>query len=360
MVSIIVTTSNFKKHLPKLFKSITKQCFDNFELIVVEHGVQKTTAINSVSSKLRNKVKILGFSENMGFCKANNIAAQKAQRQYLFFINDDVILGTKCLASLVARFKKEGSEQLAVVQPKLRSSKYPTFFEYAGAAGGLIDKYGYPFCRGRVLFTLEEDKGQYDQSVEIFWATGAAFFVRKDLFLEFGGFDERFFAYHEETDLCWRLKNAGYKIFFEPEAVVYHKGATSWKKRNFLRTFLIHRNHFWMLAKNNSLFKFVKLLPGKILLDWAAFFYYLLHRGFASTVAALLGSLIGLVLTPRFVNWSFSDMAGEVKINQNLFYPGSVVYEYFLKGKKTYQEVMGKRPPLRVKTRKYREFFNRD
>lgn len=350
-VSVLITTSGDKTYLPHLLQTIEAQSFRSLEVIIVNQ--KYSIKLTLPSSSLKNKIRVINLTANIGFCKANNLAARQARGKYLFFVNDDIYLAPKCIDKLYSFMENKQNQQIAVLQPKIRSAVIRDYFEYAGAAGGFIDRYGYCFCRGRIFFTIEEDKGQYDKPEEIFWATGAAFFIRKNIFQKFGGFDERFYAYHEETDLCWRLRNAGYGIHFVPRAVVYHYGERSWRQRRFLKIFLIHRNHYWFLAKNYPASFFVRILLIKIYLDLAAFFWYLIHSDLPAVLSGILGSIIGLTMSPFF----FSFQTKKIKLEGIL--DRSVAIDYFVKGYKNYFEVKNNlKGGKTIKTKPYQQFFS--
>jgi len=164
----------------------------------------------------------------------------------------------------------DSDKNIAACHPKLLDYTNKEKFEYAGASGGFIDNLGYPFCRGRIFDSLEEDKGQYNDAIEVFWATGACIFVRSDVFWKVGGFDEDFFAHQEEIDLCWRLKNKGYKIMVEPNSVVYHVGGGTLDAGSPFKTYLNFRNNLFMLFKNLPLPSLFMVIPMRLLLDGVA------------------------------------------------------------------------------------------
>ena len=180
-------------------------------------------------------VNIISLDKNYGFTGGYNRALNKIEADYFVLLNDDVEVTPNWIAPLIE--KMEEDQNVAVSQPKLLSYKDKERFEYAGAAGGYLDYLGYPFCAGRVFLNLEQDKGQYDKEREIFWATGAAMFVKSKVFKELGGLDEDFFAHMEEIDFCWRVKNAGYKVMYYPQSKVYHFGAATLQTNNPRKTF---------------------------------------------------------------------------------------------------------------------------
>ena len=194
------------------------------------------------------EVRLVKLDKNYGFADGYNKALQQVEAEYVVLLNSDVEVTPHWLEPLVEYL--DAHPEVAACQPKIRSERNKSFFEYAGAAGGYLDKYGYPFCRGRIFDVVEEDKGQYDAIQSIFWATGAALFIRLKIYRETGGLDGCFFAHMEEIDLCWRLRSRGLSIVCIPQSTVFHVGAATLKKENPRKTFLNFRNNLLMLYKN--------------------------------------------------------------------------------------------------------------
>ena len=193
-------------------------------------------------------VRLIVLDQNYGFAEGYNRALQQVQAEYVVLLNSDVEVTPHWLEPLVEYM--DAHPEVAACQPKIRSELQKTYFEYAGAAGGYLDKYGYPFCRGRVFETVEEDKGQYDTVQSVFWATGASLFIRLKDYQEVGGLDGRFFAHMEEVDLCWRLRSRGRQLVCISDSVIYHVGGGTLNKENPRKAFLNFRNNLLMLYKN--------------------------------------------------------------------------------------------------------------
>ena len=193
-------------------------------------------------------VHLIILKENLGFAEGYNLALQQVSAEYVMLLNSDVEVTEHWLVPLVSYM--DAHPEVAACQPKIRSWRQKELFEYAGAAGGFIDRYGYPFCRGRIMSAVEKDNGQYDTVVPVFWATGAALFIRRKDYLDAGGLDGRFFAHMEEIDLCWRLRARGRMLVCVPQSTVYHVGGATLKKENPHKTFLNFRNNLVMLYKN--------------------------------------------------------------------------------------------------------------
>ncbi len=213
-------------------------------------------------------VKIVLLDRNYGFAGGYNRALEKVAADYVLLLNSDVEVTPGWLEPLVALLDADSS--IVACQPKILDFKRKTHFEYAGAAGGFIDRYGYPYCRGRLFDTVEEDKGQYDVPCDIFWATGAALLVRAAAYRAAGGLDECFFAHMEEIDLCWRLRSRGYRIVCEPRSVVYHVGGATLSAGNPQKTYLNFRNNLLMLYKNLPSCELGTVMRARCLLDYVA------------------------------------------------------------------------------------------
>jgi GT2 family glycosyltransferase len=213
-------------------------------------------------------VKIIVNASNGGYAKGYNDVLKQIDAEYFVLINSDIEVTAGWLSPIISLM--DSDKQIASCQPKILNYNSKTKFEYAGASGGFIDNLGYPFCRGRIFDDLEQDKGQYNDAVEVFWATGACFFVRSNHFWELGGLDEDFFAHQEEIDLCWRLKNKGYKIMVQPKSVVYHVGGGTLNASSPFKTHLNFRNNLFMLFKNLPISSLFTTIPMRLVLDGVA------------------------------------------------------------------------------------------
>lgn len=223
-------------------------------------------------------VKIIINDKNYGFAGGYNEGLRKIDSEIYCLLNSDVEVTENWLQPVLHLFKKD--QNIAAIQPKILDYNRRNFFEFAGAAGGLIDNLGYPYCRGRIFENIEEDLGQYDDETEIFWASGCCLFIRSKDFWEQNGFDERFFAHQEEIDLCWRLKNSGKKIFYTGKSTVYHFGGGTLNKQSPQKTFLNIRNNLSMMLKNLPFPKLIWLIFFRLSLDGIAGIYFGLKFGF--------------------------------------------------------------------------------
>lgn len=231
------------------------------------------------------EVRLIRLSENYGFAEGYNRALQQIDAEYVVLLNSDVEVTSGWLEPMTDYLDKH--PQVAACQPKLLSFQEKSCFEYAGAAGGFIDKYGYPFCRGRIFDVIESDHGQYDDIIPVFWATGAALLIRLQVYREVGGLDGRFFAHMEEIDLCWRLRSRGYGIVCLPFSKVYHVGGATLKKENPRKTLLNFRNNLIMLYKNLPENELYRVMRVRLFLDYLAAFVFLLKGDKNNSLAVL-------------------------------------------------------------------------
>ncbi len=223
-------------------------------------------------------VSLIQLEQNYGFAEGYNRGLEQIDEKYVVLLNSDVQVSPNWIQPIIT--KMEANPKLAVCMPKLKSYYNPEYFEYAGAAGGFIDKFGYPFCHGRLFNSIEKDCGQYDEDYEIFWASGAALFVRRSVFQELGGLDKDFFAHMEEIDFCWRVKNVGYSIQYVHNSEVFHVGGGSLPKENPMKTYLNFRNNLYMLHKNLPNNSYKQIIFKRRLLDGLSWINFILHFDF--------------------------------------------------------------------------------
>lgn len=270
-VAVIILNWNGEKLLREFLPSVVANTDTSIaDVIVADNG--STDGSRELLHKDFPQVKLLEFDENLGFAGGYNRALRETGYRYTLLLNSDVETPAGWLTPL--HDFMEAHPDAAACQPKILSYKQKEKFEYAGAAGGFIDRNGYPYCRGRIFDTVEDDNGQYDTPVEVFWATGAALMVRTDLYEKAGGLDERFFAHMEEIDLCWRLLLMGHTLWCVPASHVYHLGGGSLPAANPRKTYLNFRNNLLLLHKNLPAADLRGALLRRRLLDtvaWAKF-----------------------------------------------------------------------------------------
>lgn len=276
-------------------------------------------------------VKIIRNSENFGFAKGYNEALKSVEEDLYVLVNSDIEVTANWLEPALQRFKNQ--TKTAIIQPKIRDYKNKAFFEYAGAAGGFLDKYGFPFCRGRIFDTVEKDEGQYDDAVELFWASGACFFIRKIAFWQAEGFDGSFFAHMEEIDLCWRAQNNGHSIWYEPQSVVFHVGGATLSQSNPHKTFLNFRNSLFMLTKNLPAGQLLPVLFFRLALDGMAGLKFLLE-GKARFLFAVLQSHASFYC---YLLRNLSKRRAAPK--KEYFRIKSIVFQYYWKKNRVYSRL---------------------
>jgi len=285
------------------------------------------------------------FTEtNLGYAGGCNRAIKETAGKYLFILNNDVVLGSDCLTPLVELCKND--DKIALAQPKILSLADRKSFEYSGAAGGLIDRYGYPFAAGRVFDEVELDRGQYEVTTEIFWASGAALFARKEAVLKAGGMDASFFAYMEEIDLAWRMHLLGYKVVYVPEASVYHLGSAGMERKGARHLYLNHRNNLVMVLKNYSAYSLLRVLPPRLALEGATMVYALLRENplrAKAIVKAALNVARGLFAILKERKKVQAMRVVDDKTIEKKMFSGSIALEYFIKKRKTIGEMPGVR-----------------
>lgn len=334
-VAVVILNWNGKKFLEKFLPSVMNATYSNFKVIVADNASDD----DSISFLQHHypAVGIINNPTNEGFAKGYNTALEKVEADYYVLLNSDVEVTPGWIDPVIELM--ESDKKISACQPKLLSFNNKSEFEYAGASGGWIDSFGYPFTRGRVFDDCEKDLGQYDDAVPCFWATGAAMFVRADIYHEMKGLDEYFFAHQEEIDLCWRMQLFGYKIYVQPKSVVYHVGGGTLPKGNSRKVFLNFRNNLIMLAKNLPFWKACRNIILRFGLDAMAAWKGLLAGEFQYFMAIAKSHM-------AFMYWLFFIKRTTPKpktpsCNFSGWYRGMLIWDYFFKNKKTFKEIIG-------------------
>ncbi|MBE0423989.1 MAG: glycosyltransferase family 2 protein [Lutibacter sp.] len=331
-IAIVILNWNGKQLLEKFLPSIVKYSNLNHVEIYVTDNASSDDSV-AFMKQTYPRIKIIQNSINGGFSKGYNDALKHIDADVYALVNSDIEVTEGWLKPVIAAFENEPNT--AIIQPKILDYKNKNKFEYAGAAGGFIDKFGYPFCRGRIFSTLERDENQYNDETEIFWASGACFFIRSSVFHELNGFDEDYFAHQEEIDLCWRAKNLSRTIKYIYSSTVYHVGGATLKEANPTKTFLNFRNSLFTLVKNLPKNKLVPIIFARLVLDGFAglkFFLELKPLHFMAIIKAHFS----------FYR-NFSKMLKKRKNScktANYYATKSIVWQYFMLGKKNFKALL--------------------
>ncbi len=332
LVAIVILNWNGKHFLEKYLSDVLASTYQNKKIIVADNA-STDDSINFLNQYFPS-VEIIVNKANEGFAKGYNTALKKVTADYFVLLNSDVEVTPGWIEPIVELMEKD--KMIGACQPKLLDEENKKYFEYAGACGGWIDTFGYPFARGRVLEQMEEDLGQYNTAVPCFWASGAAMFVRATLFNDLGGLDEYFFAHQEEIDLCWRMQRAGFKIYVEPASVVYHVGGGTLPKGNSKKTYLNFRNNLIMIYKNSSASALLLKMPIRFGLDALAAYKGLFAGDGGYFIAIAKAHL-------HFVQWILFQKKKPQQLNiKNIHlqgtYSGSILWQYYFKNKKNFSQ----------------------
>lgn len=331
--AVVILNWNGVHHLKEFLPSVVANTPLNVDIIVADNG-----STDSSVELLRNefeRVKVIELGANYGFAEGYNRALASLEYEFVVLLNSDVAVSEGWVNPLFDALRADSS--IAAVSPKLLSYQEPTHFEYAGASGGFIDYLGYPFCRGRILQHVEEDRGQYDSVQDVMWVSGAAFTCRLSLFKELGGFDADYFAHMEEIDLCWRFALRGFRVVVVPQSVVYHLGGGTLNVASPRKTFLNHRNNLAMLYKCAPTSQRIVVAVVRPLLDFAAALSYL-AKGQRSNCAAVFRAYRDFICWHKALASKRKVIRSNVKSESPLIYRGSVVLQYLL-GRRNYSEL---------------------
>ncbi len=332
--AVVILNWNGREHLEQFLPSVVKHTPRQVRIIVADNG----STDDSVEwiKKSYPSVEIILLGENHGFAKGYNIALEQVDAECFVLLNSDIEVTEGWLEPLVATITN--SQDVGAVAPKLRSYGYRDMFEYAGAAGGYIDILGYPFCRGRILSTLESDSGQYDDKREVFWASGAAFCCRAELFRRMGGFDADFFAHMEEIDLCWRMQLAGYKVMVEPRSVVYHLGGGTLPNDSPRKLYLNYRNNLMMLFKCTPTWQRCIVAVARPMADALSAVIYLI-KGERVLANAVWMAYKEFFMRHKELGEKRKTVRSSVKQESQTIYKGSIVVRYAL-GQKIFGQLV--------------------
>ena len=331
-VAVVVLGYNSCNYLKAFLPSVVSTDYDDFTVVYVDNA-SVDESVDYVRSTYP-EIEIFRIYENHGFTNGYEESLPHIKAEYYVLINSDVQVDKNWLSPMMKLMEADNS--IGACQPKVIHQPNPPQFDHAGASGGLIDKYGYPFCRGRIFHHVEDDKGQYDDVMEIFWATGACMLIRAELYHGLGGLDNDFYAHMEEIDLCWRMQNAGYRLLVVPEGTVYHVGGSVITYGSFSKLYHNYRNNLIMMYKNLNRKDLWKILPIRIVLDQVAALKALVSGNFTEWKAILSADFQFLF---RLGKWKKNRAAAQSHVNNphvGGVYKRSIVYDFFVKKKKSY------------------------
>ena len=332
-VAVVILNWNGKLLLEQFLPSVAASQYDNLKIYIGDNA-STDDSVAFVKEKYPT-IEIIVNDQNYGFAGGYNAILSKIKADYFVLLNSDVEVHKGWISPVIDLM--ESDDQIAVAQPKIKWQLDHQQFEYAGAAGGMIDIYGYPFCRGRLFDTVEIDQGQYNQNQDIFWTSGAAFFIKSKYWHEVNGFDADLFAHMEEIDLCWRLKNLGYRIVACSDAEVYHVGGGTLNANNPHKTFLNFRNNLIILQKNLPKNEaYIKIFQ-RMWLDLLAWFQFLFKGKLRFTLAISKAHIQFLRQLSRTAKKRAAHQLPMKTLSG--VYPKSIVWVYFIKGKKKFSQL---------------------
>lgn len=330
-IAVVILNWNGKDLLEKFLPSVLQHSEE--ARIYVADNASSDSSVN-VLEKQFPTVKIIQNTDNGGYAKGYNDALKQVDEEIFCLLNSDVEVTENWLKPIQKLFNNK--PETSIIQPKILDYNNKEYFEYAGAGGGFIDKYGYPYCRGRIFDTIEKDLGQYDDTVPIFWASGACFFIRKSVFQDLNGFDESFFAHMEEIDLCWRAHNLGYQTTYVGSSTVYHVGGATLNTVNPRKTYLNFRNSLFSLTKNAPK-NIYSLIFVRLILDGVASVKFLIDFKFAHIIAVLKAHGSFYLQLPQLLKKrkALKSTIGTLE-NDHYYRLNSIVWRYYVKNEKKF------------------------
>lgn len=334
-IAVVILNWNGREMMRQFLPSVVRFSEELADIIVADNA-STDGSLEMLAAEFPT-VKTIVLDQNYGFAKGYNRALAQVGHPYLLLLNSDVEVSEGWLRPLLSYM--EENKDVAACQPKLLSQREKDMFEYAGASGGYLDRYGYPFCRGRIFHVVEKDCGQYDDIKDVLWATGAALMVRREDWVSSGGLDGRFFAHMEEIDLCWRLRNRGRRIVCVPQSVAYHVGGGTLDQGNPRKTFLNFRNNLLMLYKNLPEAELHSVMRTRALLDYVAAFKFLATLDVPNFRAVLKARKEYQRMRPDFVPQRMENLQKTVNdsLPERMNY--SILWQFYARGKKLFSEL---------------------
>ncbi len=327
---------NGQKHLETFLPSVVQYTPSYLADIVLADNASTDHSVAWVKENYP-MIETMVFEKNYGFADGYNIAIGRVKTPYVVLLNTDVEVTKGWLLPMLEYF--ESHSKVVAVQPKILQYKRKTHFEYAGACGGYMDIFGYPFCRGRIFDYVEEDKGQYDKPCKVFWATGACLMVRRVDFIDYGGFDQNFFAHQEEIDLCWRIRARGREVAVVPKSAVYHLGGGTLSMQDARKTYLNFRNNHFLLYKNLSFGRWMVLAFMRFFLDYLAAFMFVVKGKGADAKAIVKARIDFLRMKSKIRPLRKKNMEHTICPSIPLVFHGSILFQYHFLRKRKFSQL---------------------
>ena len=327
---------NGQKHLQKFLPTVVQFTPAYLADVIVADNASTDGSVAWVKEAYP-MVKTMEFEKNFGFADGYNIAIGRVKTPYVVMLNTDVEVTKGWLLPMLSYFEEHS--KVVALQPKILQYNKKSHFEYAGACGGYMDIFGYPFCRGRVFDTLEKDNGQYNNPQRVFWASGACLMIRRVDFIDYGGFDERFFAHQEEIDLCWRINARGREVAVVPQSVVYHVGGGTLSKQNAHKTYLNFRNNHFLLYKNLSTGRWMLLAVIRFFLDYLAALGFMVNGKWADAKAVVRARMDFLRMKSKMRPSRKTNMEHTICPKIPLVYRGFLLFDYHFLRKKHFSQL---------------------
>lgn len=334
--AIVILNWNGEQLLRQFLPSVLENTLLEKTEIIVADNCSSDRSIDLLKTEFP-QVRLICLDQNYGYAGGYNKALEQVNADYFVLLNSDVEVTSGWLEPMIDYL--DNNQDVAAVQPKIKSFRNKEYFEYAGAAGGFIDSLGYPFCRGRIFSTLEKDRGQYDDVRDIFWASGACMVIRSKDFFDVGGFDASFFAHMEEIDLCWRLNARGRRICCIPHSVIYHVGGATLDEESPRKTFLNFRNNLLMLYKNLPENSFKKIFRLRKFYDYLAALRYLVSGKYSKLKAVREAYSEFNSLKDRYAELRNENLEKTIRTNMSTIYPRSIVSIYYMWGKTLFSQL---------------------
>ncbi len=334
--AVVILNWNGQKLLEKFLPVVIKNSQNENVEVIIADNASSDGSVEFIENKYP-EIRLIKFEQNHGFAGGYNHALKQVEADYFVLLNSDISPEPNWLTPLIATM--EANKNIGACMPKIRAYNEPHKFEYAGASGGFIDLFGYPFCRGRILNYIEEDKGQYQDPLPVFWASGAALMIRSELYNSTGGLDESFFAHMEEIDLCWRIKNVGYHIMVIPQSEVLHIGGATLSQHNAKKTYLNFRNNLIMMVKNLEPTRLLPILLVRMILDGVAGVHFFAKGEFSHFAAVLKAHFSFYRAMPETLKKRKILASKRTHTRHKEIYPQSIIWKFYIKRLRKFSEL---------------------